>query len=53
MRRILVSLLFALLLVWSIVGLKNIAAQHTGWDKPVMVAGGGVPPPPPPPPSGS
>lgn len=45
MRRILVSLLFALLLVWSIVGLKNIAAQHTGWDRPVTLASGGSPPP--------
>jgi len=49
MRRILVSLLFAFLLVWSIVGLKNIAAQQTGWDKPTTLSGSGLPPPPRPP----
>jgi hypothetical protein len=46
MRRILVSLLFALLLVWSIVGLKNIAAHQAGGHAPVALASGGSPPPP-------
>jgi hypothetical protein len=45
MRRTLVSLLFALLLVCSAVGLKNVVAQFTGADTPIMVAGGGAPPP--------
>lgn len=46
MRRILVSLLFSLLLVCSIVGLKNVVALQGG-SAPVMVAGGALPPPPP------
>ena len=46
MRRILVSLLFSLLLVCSIVGLKNLVAQQGG-QGPVMVAAGALPPPPP------
>lgn len=46
MRRILVSLLFALLLVCSVVGLKNLAAQQTGGKTPVVLASGGFPPPP-------
>lgn len=50
MRRILVSLFFALLLVCSIVGLKNVVAQQGG-QAPVMVAGGSMPPPPPIPPA--
>jgi len=45
MRRILVSLLFALVLLCSVVGLKNIVAEQAG-STPVMVAGGGAPPPP-------
>ena len=49
MRRILVSLLFALLLLCSVVGLRNIVAQQTGASAPVMVAAGSMPPPPPPP----
>jgi len=46
MRRILVSLLFALLLLCSVVGLKNLAAEQAGASHPVMLAGGGMPPPP-------
>jgi len=46
MRRILVSLLFSLLLVCSLVGLKNVVAQQGG-QAPVMVAAGSLPPPPP------
>ncbi len=46
MRRILVSLLFALLLLCSVVGLKNLAAEQAGGSHPVMLAGGGMPPPP-------
>lgn len=45
MRRILVSLLFALVLLCSVVGLKNIVAEQAG-STPVMVAGGGMKPPP-------
>jgi len=46
MRRILVSLLFALFIVCSVVGLKNVVAQQGG-QGPVMVAAGALPPPPP------
>ena len=46
MRRILVSLLCALLFVCSIVGLKNVVAQQGG-QAPVMVASSSLPPPPP------
>lgn len=45
MRRTLVSLLFALLLVCSAVGLKNVVVQFTGTDTPVTLASGGAPPP--------
>lgn len=48
MRRILVSLLFSLLLLCSVVGLKNILAQQAVGNAPVMVAAGSMPPPPPP-----
>lgn len=47
MRRILVSLLFSLLLLCSVVGLKNIVAQQMAGNAPVMVAAGSLPPPPP------
>jgi len=46
MRRLLVCLLFAFLLVCSMVGLKNVVAQHSGSDTPVVLATGGMPPPP-------
>lgn len=46
MRRILISLLFSLLLLCSVVGLKNIVAQQTEGNTPVMLAIGGSPPPP-------
>ena len=46
MRRLLVCLLFAFLLVCSLVGLKNVVAQHSGSDTPVVLAIGGGPPPP-------
>ena len=46
MRRLLVCLLFAFLLVCSLVGLKNVVAQTTGSDTPVVLASGGAPPPP-------
>ncbi len=49
MRRILVSLLFALVLLCSVVGLRNIVAQQGVGSAPVMVAAGSMPPPPPPP----
>lgn len=45
MRRIVVSLVFALLLLCSVVGLKNLAAAQAA-DHPVMLAAGGLPPPP-------
>jgi hypothetical protein len=46
MRRILVSLLFALLLVCSLVGLKNITVKEAGWTTPSVLASGSAPPPP-------
>lgn len=46
MRRILVSLLFSLLLVCSLVGLKNLVAQGADTAQPVVLASGGLPPPP-------
>ncbi len=46
MRRIIVSLMFALLLLCSVVGLKNIATQNAADSAPVVLAGGGMPPPP-------
>ena len=46
MRRLLVCLLFSLLLVCSLIGLKNVVAQHSGSDTPVVLAIGGGPPPP-------
>lgn len=45
MRRLLVCLLFSLLLVCSLIGLKNVVAQ-AGSDTPVILAVGGAPPPP-------
>ncbi len=45
MRRLLVCLLFAFLLVCSLIGLKNVVAQ-AGSDTPVVLAVGGMPPPP-------
>lgn len=45
MRRILVCLFFSLLLVCSLVGLRNLVAQ-SGSDTPVVMAIGGAPPPP-------
>lgn len=50
MRRIIVSLMFALLLLCSVVGLKNLATQFAPDGAPVVLAGGGSPPPPIPPP---
>ena len=46
MRRIIVSLMFALLLLCSVVGLKNIATQSAPDGAPAVVASGGMPPPP-------
>ncbi len=46
MRRIIVSLMFALLLLCSVVGLKNIASQNAPDGTPAVVASGGMPPPP-------
>lgn len=46
MRRILMSLLVSLLLLCSVVGLKNLVAAQTGSDNPVVLASGGAPPPP-------
>lgn len=46
MRRILMSLLFSLLLLCSVVGLRNLVAQHAGGSTPVVLAVGGSPPPP-------
>jgi len=45
MRRILASTLLALLLLCSVVGLKNLVTEQTS-SEPVMVAIGGAPPPP-------
>ena len=47
MRRIIVSLLFALLLLCSAVGLKNMASQSAPDSTPMVLAHGGSPPPPP------
>ncbi len=46
MRRIIVSFLFALLLLCSVVGLKTVATQSAPDSVPVMLAGGSAPPPP-------
>ena len=46
MRRIIVSLMFALLLLCSVVGLKNIATQNAPGNTPLVLAQGGSPPPP-------
>jgi len=46
MRRLLVCFVFSLLLVCSLLGLKNVVAQTTGSDTPVVLAAGGMPPPP-------
>ncbi len=46
MRRIIVSLMFALLLLCSVVGLKNIASQSAPGSAPVVLAQGAAPPPP-------
>ncbi len=46
MRRMIVSLMFALLLLCSVVGLKNIASQSAPDNAPVVLASGGSPPPP-------
>lgn len=46
MRRLLVCLLFSLLLVCSLIGLKNVVAQYAGSDAPVVLAVGAGPPPP-------
>ncbi len=47
MRRIFVSLMFALLLLCSVVGLKNIATQNAPDSAPVVLAShSGSPPPP-------
>ena len=46
MRRIIVSLMFALLLLCSVVGLKNLATQYAPDGAPVVFAQGSAPPPP-------
>ncbi len=46
MRRIIVSLMFALLLLCSVVGLKNIATQSAPGSTPVVLAHSSSPPPP-------
>ncbi len=46
MRRIIVSLMFALLLLCSVVGLKNIATQGAPDGTPVVLGSGSSPPPP-------
>ncbi len=45
MRRIIVSLMFALLLLCSVVGLKNLATQGVPDGTHVVLANGGAPPP--------
>ncbi len=45
MRRIIVSLMFALLLLCSVVGLKNIATQSAPGSAPLVLVHGGAPPP--------
>ncbi len=46
MRRIIVSLMFALLLLCSVVGLKNLATQYAPDGAPVVLGSGSSPPPP-------
>ena len=46
MRRIIVSLMFALLLLWSAFGLRHIATQTVLGGDPIVLAGGGSRPPP-------
>lgn len=46
MRRIIVSFLFALLLLWSVFGLRQIATQTVLGGDPIVLAGGGSRPPP-------
>ncbi len=46
MRRIIVSLMFALLLLCSVVGLKNLAIQSAPDGAPLVLAQGSSPPPP-------
>jgi len=50
MQRRLVCLLFALLLLCSVVGLRNIVAMQPNGSTPHVLAIGGAPAPPPPPP---
>ncbi len=45
MRRIIVSLMFALLLLCSVVGLKNLATQYAPDGTPLVLANGSAPPP--------
>ncbi len=46
MRRLLVAWMFALLLLCSVVGLKNIATQNAPDGAPLVLAQGSSPPPP-------
>ncbi len=46
MRRIIVSLMFALLLLCSVVGLKNLATQSAPDGAPLVLAQGSATPPP-------
>ena len=46
MRRILVCLVFSLLLLCSVVGLKNMVPQDTAGNPPVLLAAGSMPPAP-------
>ncbi len=46
MKRIIVSLMFALLLLCSVVGLKNIATQNAADSAPLVLAQGSSRPPP-------
>ncbi len=46
MRRIIVSFLFALLLLFTVVGLKNIAIQSAPDSTPLVLAQGSSRPPP-------
>ncbi len=45
MRRIIVSLMFALLLLFSVVGLKNLATQSAPDGAPLVLAQGSATPP--------
>ena len=46
MRRFMVCLFFALLLLTSVVGMRNAAVEQAGATEPIVLASGGAPAPP-------